>query len=690
MDYTYGGAQTHETGAQIVVAAERKSAPHESELNEQLNSLKKCVLDQKKRMAHAFLRIEAAIHEARQTIPASKLKTFLVAECGLNRSDLNTYLRFDKAAIDRRLVEKHSLPFAVIKALVSAPDVVRDEAIERIQLGSFVHSSDITAIKRRLADQAKDPAVERERRRLKSLRVAAERRAERRLESFCEDFIGFAQFLIDFYNDGYEDRPRMDEFRANRDRLITTAGECLVRFESTFDVESLPPPEEYGYHEHTEEAVRLSRAYHSLKRFAAGNLLETDSEGCPYEQYHPYLDTSDVEDIIWLFNSNGISKEDLKPRRVPARPVARKAVKPPHRLTSLEICAGAGGQALGLHAAGFDALGLYEKNPYAAKTLDMNRWLGPVHCADIREVDFTRYRGVVDLVAGGVPCQPHSTIGKKEGRHDERDLFMEAVRVVEEVQPKAFFFENVEGFAQKDNTGYRADLFARFADLGYESQVFSFYGSDYGLPQLRPRVAFIGFRDIPIRQFRMPPVFPAWEKTVGESLLDIVMSNGWERERAETWARVYANRRGSTIVGGSERSGRQSFSANLRIKDWLDMGIDPNGMADKAPPPGHPVNKPFKFTLAMGARLQGFPDDWEFAGSERSDKQKKVQKRQIANALPPIMAQAVGLAIYSALTGVEFDYERALQNPELPPQRATGLGRLMQRRDLADYRKSAD
>jgi len=220
--------------------------------------------------------------------------------------------------------------------------------------------------------------------------------------------------------------------------------------------------------------------------------------------------------------------------------------------------------------------------------------------------------------------------------------------------------------------------------------VFSFYGSDYGLPQLRPRVAFIGFRDIPIRQFRMPPVFPAWEKTVGESLLDIVMSNGWERERAETWARVYANRRGSTIVGGSERSGRQSFSANLRIKDWLDMGIDPNGMADKAPPPGHPVNKPFKFTLAMGARLQGFPDDWEFAGSERSDKQKKVQKRQIANALPPIMAQAVGLAIYSALTGVEFDYERALQNPELPPQRATGLGRLMQRRDLADYRKSAD
>jgi hypothetical protein len=106
VDYTYGGDQTHETEA-IASAAERRSAPHESELNDQLNNLKKCVQDQKKRMAHAFLRIEAAIQEARQTIPASKLKTFLVAECGLNSSDLNTYLRFDNAAIDRRLVEKH-------------------------------------------------------------------------------------------------------------------------------------------------------------------------------------------------------------------------------------------------------------------------------------------------------------------------------------------------------------------------------------------------------------------------------------------------------------------------------------------------------------------------------------------------------------------------------------------------------
>lgn len=692
MDFSDGGATGYNGEERVAVVAPEPAAPALVDTNLRLHALKKRVQDQKKRMAKAFLQIESEIVEVRKLIPQSKLKTFLVSECGLNKSDINTYLKFDDTLGTRReLVEKNGLPFTLIKALISAPETVRDEAVERIELGSFVHSSDIAAIKRRFADQAKDPAVERERRRSAALRAAAERKAQTGLESFCDEFVGFAQALIDFYNDGYEDPARLDEFRRERDRVVQAAGRCLARFESTFDATSLPSPQEYDYHSHSEETVRLARAYHSLKRFAAGELKEIDPEsGNPYDEDHDYLDTRDVEDIIWLFNNNGISAEDLKPRRVPAQAASPKAARPPYRLTSLEICAGAGGQALGLHTAGFDALGLYERNPYAARTLDTNRWLGPVHCADITQVDFSRYRGDVDLVAGGVPCQPHSTMGKKNGRNDERDLFMEAVRVVKEVQPRAFFFENVEGFGQKENTGYRADLFEKFADLGYQSQVFSFYGSDYSLAQRRPRVAFIGFRDVPMRQFRMPPTFPEWEKTVGEALLDIVMSNGWEQDRAETWARVYANRRGSTIVGGSEQSGRQSFSANLRTQDWLDMKIDPMGIADKAPPAGHPVAIPFQFTLAMGARLQGFPDDWVFAGSTRSDKHKKVQRMQIANALPPIMAQAVGLAIYSTLTGVEFDYAQALQNPEMPPQRATGLGKLMQTRDPADYHRGDD
>lgn len=695
---------TETNGYQADQQETTKAAAQEPvDLSTLLLDLKKKVHSHNKSMAGAFLRLQKEIEDVRGIITASKLKAFLVSECGLNRSDVSTYLKFASVLESHReLVEKKGLPFTVIKPLVAAPQKVRDEAIERIKLGSFIHSSDISAIRRHFADQAKDPAVERERRRTEALQAAAERRAQTALEAFSAEFVVFAQSLVDFYNEGHEDSGS-DQFRKDRHDVVQEAGRCLARFESIFDTAALPRYWEYKFHGHPEETVCLARAYESLRKLAAGELKAIDPEDCnPYDKDHDYLDTADVENVIWLFHDNGISAEDLKRRPVPAEASAPKATQPPYRLTSLEICAGAGGQTLGLHAAGFDALGLYERNPYAAKTLETNRWLGPVHCEDVTKVDFRGYRGDVDLVAGGVPCQPHSSMGKRGGRNDPRDLFTETVRIVEEVQPRAFFFENVKGFGEKDAVGLRADLFEKFAALGYQSQVFSFYGSDYGLAQLRPRIAFVGFRDVPMKKFRMPPKFLEWKTTVGEALLDIVTSNGWERDKAEQWARVFANKIGRTVVGGSEESGRQSFSANLRTQDWLDMGIDPMGIADKAPPAGHPLGKPFKFTLDMGAKLQGFPRGWTFTASRNSDKHKKVQRMQIANALPPVMAHAVGLAIYSTLTGVQFDYGEALktaidtvyqrtnQHSHLPPLRATGmLSKLRERRDLADYHRGS-
>lgn len=112
-------------------------------------------------------------------------------------------------------------------------------------------------------------------------------------------------------------------------------------------------------------------------------------------------------------------------------------------------------------------------------------------------------------------------MGLQKGHADDRDLFMEAVRIVGEVAPKAFFFENVEGFGFRANSIYRAELHRKFKELGYDTQVFSILGSDYGLAQNRPRVAFVGFRDVPISRFRMPPKFPEWRTTVGEALIGL-------------------------------------------------------------------------------------------------------------------------------------------------------------------------
>ena len=115
------------------------------------------------------------------------------------------------------------------------------------------------------------------------------------------------------------------------------------------------------------------------------------------------------------------------------------------KLKSIEICAGAGGQALGLEQAGFEHIALIEIELAACKTLKKNRPKWNVIQDDIRQLSVSKYRGQVDLLAGGVPCPPFSIAGKQLGNKDERDLFPEALRLIEECDPRAVMLENVKG-----------------------------------------------------------------------------------------------------------------------------------------------------------------------------------------------------------------------------------------------------
>lgn len=326
----------------------------------------------------------------------------------------------------------------------------------------------------------------------------------------------------------------------------------------------------------------------------------------------------------------------------------------PEPLKSLEICAGAGGEAIGLHAAGFEPLGIYERDSAAVATLRRNLDLGPVFEADVRHTDFSIYRGKVDLFAGGVPCQPFSAAGLQRGREDERDLFSVALDIVETVRPRAVMLENVDGFRSKRHILYRADIFDRLKELGYEGRLFPIAASDYGLAQLRPRVVLIAFRDGLMSKFRMPPILTPTPVTLGEQLLDLVSENGWQY--AKKWAKR-ASRPGFTLTGASDKVGRGGFSMNVRKEDWSALGIDSTEIAQKAPAEDH-GNKPFQLTLRMGARLQNFPDGYDFG--DNIDE----ARRQIANAFPPILAKAVGLAIRAVLQDRSIDYAW-----ELSPER---------------------
>lgn len=308
-------------------------------------------------------------------------------------------------------------------------------------------------------------------------------------------------------------------------------------------------------------------------------------------------------------------------------------------LTCVEICAGAGGQALGLAMAGFVHVALVEYEKEYCDILKENRPEWPIICADVHDFDGKPYHGV-DLFAGGVPCPPFSVAGKQLGADDERDLFPEALRLVREIEPRAIMLENVRGFLDPSFREYREYILRSIAHMGYDVQIKLLQASDYGVSQLRPRVVIVGIRnDEPGRfTFSYPAPHPEQTPTVGALLQDLMAEAGWKGARK--WAKQ-ADKIAPTIVGGSKKHGGPDLGPTRARRAWAEMQVEGKSIADKAPDPeftGMP-----RLTPRMIARIQGFPDTWVFG------KTKTRACRMIGNAFPPPVAKAVGEKIQEAL-----------------------------------------
>ena len=316
--------------------------------------------------------------------------------------------------------------------------------------------------------------------------------------------------------------------------------------------------------------------------------------------------------------------------------------------TSLEICAGAGGQALGLEQAGFEHRALVEIEPAACATLRLNRPQWNVICGDVRGFSALVYREKIDLFAGGVPCPPFSKAGKQLGESDERDLFPEALRLIEECRPKAVLLENVRGILDRLFDSYRANLETRLSALGYVSHWQLVNARDFGVPQLRPRVMLVALQKDIAPHFDWPVPGLNAAPTVGDTLHDLIGANGWRG--VKTW-RERANQIAPTLVGGSKKHGGPDLGPTRAKQAWAALGVDGRGLADAAPASDF-VGAP-KLTAHMTARLQGFPDEWQICG------RKTAAYRQIGNAFPPPVARAVGLQIYAALAAASGQKRRA-------------------------------
>jgi len=308
------------------------------------------------------------------------------------------------------------------------------------------------------------------------------------------------------------------------------------------------------------------------------------------------------------------------------------------RATCLEICAGAGGQALGLESAGFDHAGAVEIESDACDTLSLNRPNWDVRQSDVRDLNGRDFRGI-DLLAGGVPCPPFSVAGHQRGGDDERDLFPEALRLVREAKPAAVMLENVRGLASKRFDDYRAAIIAELQAAGYHADWRLVSAVDFGVPQLRPRFILIAMRPRALRRFEWPTPDGS-APSVGEALGDLMGSNGWPG--AQAWI-SRANRIGPTLVGGSRKHGGPDLGPTRARRDWELLGVDGRGIANEVPGADDPSDLLPRLTLRMAARIQGFPDSWEFFGRKTST------YRQIGNAFPPPVAAAIGASLLSAL-----------------------------------------
>jgi DNA (cytosine-5)-methyltransferase 1 len=199
--------------------------------------------------------------------------------------------------------------------------------------------------------------------------------------------------------------------------------------------------------------------------------------------------------------------------------------------------------------------------------------------------------------------------------------------------------ENVRGILEAVFTDYRQHIAGELKKLGYQPGWQLMNASDFGVPQLRPRVVFVAVRKEYAEDFSWPEGSRMPLKTVGEIVYDLMAANGWIGAKA--W-RDRADEIAPTIVGGSLKHGGPDLGPTRARRAWATIGVDGLGIADEAPGRNF-VGMP-RLTVRMVARLQGFPDDWHFSGS------KTQAYRQVGNAFPPPFACAVAENLRLCLT----------------------------------------
>ncbi|WP_415894386.1 DNA (cytosine-5-)-methyltransferase [Providencia huaxiensis] len=400
-----------------------------------------------------------------------------------------------------------------------------------------------------------------------------------------------------------------------------------------------------------EVADLLGVTKETLRRWDSSKKLKSKRNPDNNYRYYEKEQLMQFEEIQALYKSNW--EHELQ-------------TKPVKKFTVLELFAGAGGMALGLEKAGLSAVMLNEIDKHACNTLRLNRPDWNVVEGDVAGIDFSQYKGKVDVLAGGFPCQAFSYAGKKMGFEDTRGtLFFEFARAVQEVQPKILLAENVRGLLNHDDGKTLQTIVNAIDEIGYsliDPKVLK--AIFYQVPQKRERLILVAIRKDLVNSIKydwpspyhkvmtMRDALKAGElfdtdvpKSDGQKypkrkqeILSLVPQGGYWRDLPEDIQKEYMQK--SYYLGGGKTGMARRLSWD---EPSLTLTCSP---AQKQTERCHP-DETRPLAIREYARIQTFPDDWEFSGP------MTAKYKQIGNAVPVNLSYAIGRSLVRALNSLE-------------------------------------
>ncbi|UFW79850.1 DNA cytosine methyltransferase [Rhizobium sp. SU303] len=653
-----------------------KTFPDEQKLVDDADTLKRTMDKLSKLLVKAAKVVKRIQTEASPDVA----EALLMVQVGVTPEDARLFRSVGELVEKDADLLENAVSAETLRVLFAASDADRAEAIRAIKAGLPVGEAKMKHLeshRRWIEKGAAQAALDARSASLESLATRNVHALLRNLESRADELRdAAAQFANHFGpgdpQQGFEmEMHRAGYFEAHAD-VTAKASAVLNLFELILGKGDAP--EAFGPKD--SEASALEQSHRALERLSSGSFGHQGGFA---------FDIAAADIFSWeIIDALNYICTQSPPEAEPSRRLSR----PPRKLRVLELGAGAGGQAIGLMSAGFEHVALYERIRKRANTLKANWPTWPVRCADLRNVpdaELARHHGV-DLLAGGISSNMVSRQSGQDKRSGDDDLVPELLRAVRVVQPRAFMIESARGFAFESHVAYLAEFKAGLSDLGYTVESYLLDMKLYGLPRDDERIVLVGIRLGEPGTFLPPTLQKPIDRYVQDALGDLVILHEtpanlkhtiprktpqWHYDQwAALWRSYTRTARLSTISREwkESRPERQKDS-EAKVSDPFDR----SGFAATPPRVEDFLNenddyRP-KMTREIAARAQGFPKGWMFRakGGGNID--------MIADAMPPILAKAVALQIYSALTGITFDLDAALAKPNVN-ERQIGVGDL--------------